>query len=355
MVAVPIVNSSVLLLIFSCEGFRLRRGNSRLPTTSTSNVRLWIESFLARVGPGLVFQLSSDKQFTFNAMGGIDGKWCCNAPVDEAGVVDLRGFKALVAEARQDISQSGLRPEWFLALGDQESLMPLWAWLCEGPLVAETTLLISQVLWGIGQHMEWRFHADFEALRNNTMPHEATAMREAAVGSERDMALFHLRYHTDSLRASASSSVLSVAVDASRVAGRSRLTEAAGVPDGTAFWMKTMVLTRGGVAKGASDRPHQRAIVDPGRTCRHRHTNSNGAVGIVRPRTRLRHTPLFDSARRAYFCNNSRCPPPTKYMYKRGFWGHIITEIRRLITEIPVFHFCNKPLASYRNTPWAYY
>lgn len=138
----------------------------------------------ARVGPGLLLQLSLDNQFTFNAMGGMDGKWCCNAPVDEAGVVDLRGFKALVAEARQDISQSGLRPEWFLALGDQESLMPLWAWLCEGPLVAETTLLISQVLWGIGQHMELRFHADFEALRNNTMPHEATAMPEAAVGSD---------------------------------------------------------------------------------------------------------------------------------------------------------------------------
>ena len=85
--------------------------------------------------------------------------------------------------------------------------------------------------------------AEFQQLQQSRKPSPTLLVSEEEVDDRRSMNLFQLRYHHGSIRASSSSDILSCAVDASRVAGRSRLIGAAAVPSGVAWWMKTMAIS----------------------------------------------------------------------------------------------------------------
>ena len=238
----PILTSAGFLLVFLREGYKLRVSNSRMPTTSEASVRMWLRSLLSTIILSTDVMISLDPDFSY-AGGMLRGRWQCKVPVSLEQGVDFRGLKTMCAAYHVDILQAGMTTDWFMQLNDNETLLPLLAWLCEKPVATHSLLILSQLIFGIGLEVERVLLAEFQQLQQSRKPSPKLLVREKEVDDRRSMNLFQLRYHHGSIRASSSSDILSCAVDASRVAGRSRLIGAAAVPSGVAWWMKTMAIS----------------------------------------------------------------------------------------------------------------
>jgi hypothetical protein len=239
----PILTSVGFLLILLREGYKLRMGNSRMPTTPQASVKLWLHSLLSRVGLSTDLVISLDPDFSYTGAGSLRGRWRCKVPVSLQDGVDFRDLKTMCARCQVELLQAGMTIDWFLKLNDNEPLLPLLAWLCEMPVAKHSMLIMSQLIFGTGLEVDRVLLAEVQQLHQSGKPSPELLVKEKEVDDRRSMNLFQLRYHHGSIRASSTTDILSCAVDASRVAGRQRLIGAAAVPSGVAWWMKTMAIS----------------------------------------------------------------------------------------------------------------
>ena len=236
----PGVSCVGLVLLLLREGFSLRLQNSKLPSSDPLRARQWFEALLRRFPVASHVDVSLDKNFTINALGDIEGANHCRVYFREGGLVDFSELNKMVSSERKFLVAQLIQVDTFSRLGDEETVLSAFQWLCRGPLQLAEILLLTQLVWGLGKCIEGMLLAEHEQFRSDGTTRNSD-MTEADVGGERKTYLFQLRYHMAGVRASRASSILSVGVDASRVAGRQRLIGAATTPAGCAFWMKTMV------------------------------------------------------------------------------------------------------------------